>query len=112
VNNSAPLFNNASNMQNECDVFNIVDQSMLQKPSPLSNDFNDQINIIVQMITLVNTIQTVQQDVVQMQLSDLQAKLMGDCGHLFKNQDDISFLQNIIDCQWKSKEQEYQLMQH
>lgn len=55
------------------------------------------------MITLVNTVQQVQQDVVQLQLNDLKRKISIDSGYLFQKQENISFIQTIIDNLQKSK---------
>jgi len=44
------------------------------------------------MITLINTIQNVQKDVVKEQLIELNEKVTKDCGFLFKEQSKISFL--------------------
>ena len=49
------------------------------------------------MIGLIGTIQNVQKDVVKKQLTELNERVTNDCGVLFREQEKIGFLQNIIE---------------
>ena len=66
-------------------------------------EFKDQITVLNQMIGLIGTIQNVQKDVVKKQLTELNERVTSDCGVLFREQEKIGFLQNIIE----SVEQQY-----